>query len=88
MVTRKLIVKNNNGLHLRVAAELVKICRQHNAEISFSCNGCPKADGCSVLSLLMLNAAKGSEVTISARGSDAVKAIASITNYFESGGGI
>ncbi|MGA2091751.1 MAG: HPr family phosphocarrier protein [Endomicrobiales bacterium] len=88
MVIKKIIVNNPNGVHLRVAADLVKICKHNQAMVTFSCEDCPTADGCSVLSMLMLNARQGTELTISAAGMHAEKTINELVQYFENGSGI
>jgi len=86
--TRTIKIDNPGGLHLRVAAEVVKICRRHRARVYLSCGACPEAEGCSVLSLLMLSAGKGESVTIRAEGIDAKEVIEKISGYFAGGAGI
>jgi phosphocarrier protein len=76
------------GVHLRVAANVVEICREGRSKVSLTCNDCPQADGCSVLSIMMLGAAKGDSVTITAEGEDAKEVVGKISDYFSDGGGI
>jgi phosphocarrier protein len=86
--TRKITINNPEGLHLRVASEVVRICQRHDAKVSFSCGDCAEADGCSILSLLMLTAGEGSDITVKAKGNDAKKVIEQISSYFTNGAGI
>ena len=77
-----------DGLHLRVASEVVRICKNYKAKVSLSCRDCEEADACSILSLLMLTAGKGDSVTIRAEGTDAKEVINEIAGYFAAGAGI
>ena len=86
--TKTIRVNNPSGLHLRVASELVTICKKHDAKVVFTCKSCPEAEGCSILSILMLGAQKGDYLTIKAEGVDAKKVIDKITSYFNEGAGI
>jgi phosphocarrier protein len=81
-------VNDPGGLHLRAASELVNICKKHNSKVSISCGRCPEADGCSILSVMMLAAGKGKSLTVSAEGVDAKDVINKISGYFSSGEGI
>lgn len=87
-VEQNILVNQEKGLHLRVAAELVNICKKHDATVTVSCNQCAEADACSILSVLMLGARKGDTVTVSARGTEAQAAVDEISQYFSEGGGI
>ena len=86
--TKTIKITKTNGLHLRVASELVSICKKHDAKVSFTCKGCPEAEGCSILSILMLAAQKGDYLTIKAEGVGAKDAVNEISNYFTEGAGI
>jgi len=84
----KVTVQNPNGLHLRVASEVVKICKKRNAKINLTCDNCPHADGCSVISLLMLGAARGTPVTIQAEGEEEKQVLEDLKQLFSDGTGI
>jgi phosphotransferase system HPr (HPr) family protein len=88
METKTVKIKNKNGLHLRVASEVVKICKKHNARVKLVCRGCDEADACSVIDLLLLAAGHGDKLTIKAEGRDAKAVLDEIHNYFSDGGGI
>lgn len=87
-ITKDIIVSNNSGLHLRVASELVNICKQHKSSVTLSCRDCKEVDACSILSVLLLGAQKGDTVTITADGNDAREVVSKIDEYFAQGGGI
>jgi len=79
----KLVVTSSFGLHARPAAMLVKKAQAFEAEIELSCDGrnaCAK----SIMSVLILCAEHGAEVTLSASGDDAEDAVRAITALFES----
>lgn len=76
--TQNFVVENEQGLHARPAAELARIAQAFQAEIVFSANG-TSASAKSVLSLLMLGAAEGTELTVSAHGIDAADALFAVS---------
>ncbi len=88
MKSEDIIVKNKNGLHLRVAAEIVEIAKKHNSKVCISCEDCPDADGCSVMQLLLLGASCGKKVRVSVDGPDEDKTAAEISKVFNDGEGI
>ncbi len=69
MLTKTLTIKDPHGLHLRVAAEVVKASQGHQAEVAFYANG-KKASASSILELLLLGVAGRSSVTVVAHGVD------------------
>jgi phosphocarrier protein len=77
----KVKINHEHGIHLRVAAEITEICRRHASDVVFSCKDCPEADGCSVLSLLMLGATKGTELIVKAEGTDEKEALQAIRSF-------
>jgi len=74
---RMLVVENELGLHARPAAELSKIAARFKADIVLCGNGL-SANANSILSLLMLGAAKGTTLTVTADGVDALDALSAI----------
>lgn len=88
MQTRNVTVQCEQGLHLRVAAQVANAARKLNARVTIHCRDCPKASACSVLELLMLGAAKGTELEVEAEGADEKKALSAMREVFEHGGGI
>ena len=87
MRTKRLIVQNEHGVHARVALKVVETVKRQSAQITI-CNGCTKVDGCSILELLLLGAAQGSELEVVARGGDEDKAIRDLEELFSGGLGI
>ncbi|MEI8140525.1 MAG: HPr family phosphocarrier protein [bacterium] len=88
MKTKELIVNSKNGIHLRVAGEIVKLAKSHDCKLSLSCNGCPRANACSIMQLLTLDAAKGSKLEASAEGPDAELVIEKLSDLLSDGAGI
>jgi len=85
MIESTLTICNKAGLHARAAAKLVGTASQFNSSVRI---GTEKlVDGKSILSLMMLGAAKGSELKIVVDGDDEQPALLAITelvnNRFE-----
>ena len=74
LVTKKLTVKNKQGLHARPAALFVQVANKFNSRISVK-RGDEKVNGKSIMGILMLGAEKDSEIIIEAEGDDAQMAI-------------
>jgi phosphocarrier protein len=83
ILSAKLVVTSPIGLHARPATMLVKQAQTFDAEIELSLAG-RKANAKSIMSLLILCAEHGAEVTLSASGHDAKEAIQAITALFAS----
>ncbi|HTI71965.1 MAG TPA: HPr family phosphocarrier protein [Candidatus Limnocylindria bacterium] len=81
MKTATVTVSWLEGLHLRPAASLVRLTRQFCSEIIF-CYGDAVADARSVLSIILLGAVSGTEVSIQASGPDEHEAIVALRNFF------
>ena len=77
LVTKKLIVKNTQGLHARPAALFVQVANKFNSRISVK-RGDEKVNGKSIMGILMLGAEKDSEIIIEAEGDDAQMAISDL----------
>lgn len=81
-LTVELEIKNHKGLHARAAAAFVKVAEIFDAVIEVERNG-QKVSGCSIMGLMMLAAAKGTTIKVSAQGAQAeqaVQAIAKLVN--------
>ncbi len=76
-------VINKLGLHTRAAAKLVKLCSQFDSSIEIR-NHKHRADGKSMMSVMMLAASQGTELTIAIEGTDAKQAGRQISDLFES----
>ena len=77
MIEEKIIIQNKLGLHARAANKLVEVTSLFASEISLTLND-KQVDGKSIMSVMLLAAAKGSELFITASGSDEVIAMQAI----------
>ncbi len=74
MVSRSVSVTNALGIHARAAARFVYAATVYQSRISVT-RGTLTVDGKSILGILLLAAARGSEITLTADGSDEVQAL-------------
>lgn len=79
---------NKLGLHARAAARFVTIASEFEAEIAVSRDG-QVVNGKSIMGVMMLAAAKGTQIHVQATGNDAEHALAAIEaligDYFGEG---
>ncbi|MGA2507508.1 MAG: HPr family phosphocarrier protein [Chitinispirillaceae bacterium] len=87
MRSKKVIVQNEHGIHARVALAVLEKSKGLDSQVTI-CKGCEKADGCSILELLLLGAEKGSEIELIVTGGDEEKSIKTISEIFSDGSGI
>lgn len=87
MRTTKIIVKQEHGIHIRVADAIVKTVKALSSKITFKKGG-KTADGDSVLQLLMLAASKGAEIEVTASGGNEEESLHKLENIFSDGAGI
>ena len=73
-VSREVVVKNQLGLHARPAAMFVKKATGFKSEILVIKDG-EEVNGKSIMGLMMLAAAPGTTLTVTAEGSDATDAL-------------
>jgi phosphocarrier protein HPr len=73
-LSRELKLTNKKGLHARASARFVQTVQQFNADVKVK-RGEETAGGDSIMSLLMLAAAFGSTITVSASGKEAEAAL-------------
>jgi phosphotransferase system HPr (HPr) family protein len=78
-ISRQVEVTNALGLHLRTAAQFVRLAQQFRADIRVACDG-RTASGRSVLDLATLAAACGSRLGLEADGPDAEAALDALTD--------
>ena len=71
---RTVLITNKRGLHARASAKFVTLASSQSAMIEVEKDG-SKVAGTSIMGLMMLGAAMGDHVTISARGDGAGKAV-------------
>lgn len=72
------VIANQRGLHARAAAKFVRIADQFTAEITVA-KGETSVSGRSIMGLMMLAAAKGTQLKLCATGDDAVAALDALT---------
>lgn len=77
-------IVNSRGLHARAAAKFVKTASAFQSEIAIK-KGARQANGKSIMGILTLAAPKGTQVLVSADGSDAEQALLAITTLIDNG---
>jgi len=95
VIEKRVIVTNRLGLHARAAARLVHTANRFQSTLRLrriNDNGpagadAVSADAKSILSVLMLAAARGTELSAMAEGTDEADAIAALAELFRSGFG-
>ncbi len=80
-ITEKLPVINKLGLHLRAAAELVKVANKFKSQVMIH-HGVQNVNAKSLMGLMTLAAAQGTELEFVAEGDDAKEAIAALKQLF------
>lgn len=70
-------ITNRRGLHARASAKFVTVASSFNAEVTVSHDG-SSVTGTSIMGLMMLAAAMGDTIQISATGPDAEAAVAKL----------
>lgn len=88
MRIQNVTVQCEEGLHLRVASQVAKIAQTAGGSVHIRCEGCPRANACSVLELLTLGASAGTPLEIVAEGPDEERVVRQLAEVFEAGGGI
>ncbi len=76
-ITEIIKIKNKLGLHARPAALMVQEAAKYSSNIEFENDGV-KVNGKSIMGVMMLAAAFGSELSVIAEGDDAEAAISGI----------
>lgn len=76
-VVLDMAILNERGLHARAAAKFVKLASDFQSNITVGKDG-SDVSGESIMGLMMLAAAKGTTIRVSAEGVDAAPAIAAL----------
>jgi len=79
-------VVNRLGLHARAAARFVHLAARYSSQVRVS-RGSRTVDGKSIMGILLLAAAHGSSIGITAEGPDAEAAVQALVALVESGFG-
>ena len=82
MASRTVDVTNRRGLHARASAKFVTLASSQPAAIEVEKDG-SKVCGTSIMGLMMLGAAMGDSITISAQGDGAEEAVAALAELVE-----
>ena len=86
MTSRTVTVVNQLGLHARAAARFVHLATRFEAHIRVTRDS-KVMDGKSIMGILLLAAARGTSITISADGRDEQAAVEALVKLVESGFG-
>ena len=82
--SRLVVVRNEKGIHLRPADQLVRRAQQYESDIKIVKDG-ETFDGKSILSVISLVAEQGTELVLRATGPDADDALDALVELFERG---
>ena len=81
-ITREVLITNRRGLHARASAKFVTLATGLPTEVHVAKGGA-SVTGTSIMGLMMLGAAKGDTITISASGDHAAVAVATMCELVE-----
>ncbi|WP_112382381.1 HPr family phosphocarrier protein [Sphingomonas carotinifaciens] len=82
-LSRTVQITNRRGLHARASAKFVTLASSQPCEVQVAKDGSGAVAGTSIMGLMMLGAAMGDEITISANGLGAEDAIATLAALVE-----
>jgi phosphocarrier protein len=86
VIAETVTVVNELGMHARAAAKFVHLAGRYQSRVRVA-RGSREIDGKSILGILLLAAACGSRITISADGDDERDAVVALTALVRSGFG-
>jgi len=81
--SKELLIINKRGLHARASAKFVQTVERFNAEVWVTRGG-ETVGGTSIMGLMMLAAAPGTTIVVSAIGPEAEAAVTAISELVES----
>jgi len=84
MITEKVIILNETGLHARPASVFVNTAAKFKSDLTIQKDG-KKVNAKSILSVLGLGVSKGTELTISAEGPDEEEAVSKLVQLIKQG---
>jgi phosphocarrier protein len=82
MKKKELLIENRLGLHARAAAQIVKTATGFSAKVLLIKDGV-EVDGKSIMGIMMMAAARGSTILVSAEGADEDAALAGMERLFK-----
>jgi phosphocarrier protein len=77
-VSRSVLITNKRGLHARASAKFVTLAATQPCEVQVEKEGAGSVTGTSIMGLMMLGAAMGDTITISAVGEHAEVVVAAL----------
>jgi len=86
VTSRSVPVVNQLGMHARAAAKFVHLATRYQARVRVA-RETREMDGKSIMGILLLAAARGSTITITADGSDEADAVRALVALVEAGFG-
>jgi phosphocarrier protein len=86
MPSEQVVIPNELGLHARAAARLVERANAYESDVQLS-HRHKSVNGKSIMGVLMLAAAQGTELTITTEGPDAEEALAGVVALVRDGFG-
>jgi phosphocarrier protein len=86
MTSRSVTVVNQLGMHARAAAKFVHLATRFESRVRVARDG-REMDGKSIMGILLLAAARGSTIAISADGADECAAVEALVALVEGGFG-
>jgi phosphocarrier protein len=86
VIRRVLEIVNKKGLHARASAKFVQTVEKFDAEVTVT-RGSETVGGTSIMGLMMLSAATGTEITVEASGKQAAEVMDAVTELVTSGFG-
>lgn len=88
MLEKRILIVNRLGLHARAAARLVRTASAYRSHVRLErADGSAVADAKSILSVLLLAAARGTELRLTVEGIDETEALNAVCALVESGFG-
>ena len=85
-IRRVLEIVNKKGLHARASAKFVQTVEKFDAEVTVT-RGSETVGGTSIMGLMMLSAATGSEITVEAHGKQAAEVMDALVKLVAAGFG-
>jgi phosphocarrier protein HPr len=82
-VTQEFIVENENGLHARPSASLVKKANEFQSHIELCTEDGDPVNGKSIMGIMCMAASQGTKVKVTAEGNDANEAIYALGALFK-----
>jgi phosphocarrier protein HPr len=86
VTSRSVTVVNQLGMHARAAAKFVHLAAKFQSQVRVA-RDAREMDGKSIMGLLLLAAARGTTIRISAEGGDEADAVAALADLVQTGFG-